>query len=72
MVRRSGEGEAQRRRWTFYEAILIDFLNSLVLFPPEDTASNLDLGNPSAPGFPQVGHGSIKLTVRFNDPSDLE
>ena len=24
MVRRSDEGEAQRRRWTFYEAIMID------------------------------------------------
>ena len=24
------------------------------------------------PGFPQFGHGSIKLPVLFNDPSDLE
>jgi hypothetical protein len=47
-------------------------LNSLVLFPPEDTASNLDPGDPSTPNFPQSGHGSIKLSVLFNDPHDLE
>ena len=51
---------------------LIAFLNSLVLFPPDDTASNLDPGNPNDPDFPQVAHGSIKLTVLFNDPTDLE
>jgi hypothetical protein len=49
-----------------------DFLRSLVLFPPDDTASNLDPGDPSAPDFPQSGHGSIKLTALFNDPADPE
>jgi hypothetical protein len=48
------------------------FLNSLVLFPPDDTASTLDPKNPAKPNFPQYGHGSIKLTVLFNDPTDLE
>jgi hypothetical protein len=51
---------------------LLEFLNSLVLFPPDDTASNLNPGNPNTPGFPQFGHGSIKLTVLFNDPTDPE
>jgi hypothetical protein len=51
---------------------LEEFLNSLILFPPDDTASNLDPGNRSATNFPQVGHGSIKLTVLFNDPTDPE
>jgi hypothetical protein len=51
---------------------LIDFLNSLVLFPPDDTASSLDPGNRNTPGFPQFGHGSVKLSVLFLDPSDLE
>lgn len=51
---------------------LMTFLNSLVLFPPDDTASTLDPANPSATNFPQFGHGSIKLTVLFNDPTDLE
>jgi len=49
-----------------------EFLRSLVLFPPDDTASNLDPGNPSAANFPQQGHGSIKLTVLFDDSTDPE
>lgn len=51
---------------------IIDFLNSLILFPPDDTASNLNPGNPDEPGFPQFGHGNIRLTGLFNDPSDPE
>ncbi|HYI92969.1 MAG TPA: hypothetical protein VEX68_05460 [Bryobacteraceae bacterium] len=51
---------------------VLEFLGSLVLFPPDDTASNLDPGDRLAPGFPQVKHGSIKLTVLFNDPEDIE
>ena len=54
------------------QRLLLEFLNSLVIFPPDDTASNLDPGNPKASGFPQFGHGSIKLTVLFNDPADPE
>jgi CxxC motif-containing protein (DUF1111 family) len=71
-------GEAQSSRDAFAalrpEAAeaLIAFLNSLVLFPPDDTASNLDPGDPAQGNFPQVGHGSIKLTVLFNDPADPE
>lgn len=71
-------GEAQQSRDTYAalsahdSAALLSFLNSLVLFPPDDTASNLDSGNRQDPNFPQSGHGSIKLTVLFNDPSDPE
>ena len=71
-------GEAQSASDAFaglnvnQESDLLAFLNALVLFPPDDTASNLDPGNRNATGFPQVGHGSIKLTVLFNNPSDLE
>ena len=71
-------GEAQNAREEFAEltsrqqARLIAFLNSLVLFPPDDTASTLDPGNRNTPGFPQFGHGSIKLTVLFNNPNDPE
>jgi len=43
-----------------------------VLFPPDDTASNLDPGDRTAEGFPQKGHGSIKLGVLFNNPADPE
>jgi mono/diheme cytochrome c family protein len=51
---------------------LLSFLDSLVLFPPDDTASNLDPADPTKQIFPQFGHGSIKLTVLFNDPTDPE
>jgi hypothetical protein len=53
-------------------AALQAYLNSLALFPPDDTASTLDPGDPTKPNFPQFGHGSIKLTVLFNDPTDPE
>ncbi len=71
-------GEAQSARDAFAglqvqdQEALISFLNSLVLFPPDDTASNLDPGDRSAAGYPQFGHGSIKLTVLFNDPRNGE
>jgi len=38
----------------------------------DDTASTLDPKNPAKTNFSQYGHGSIKLTVLFNDPTDLE
>jgi hypothetical protein len=71
-------GEAVRSRNEFYRlphwqrSLLFDFLNTLVIFPPDDTASNLDPGERSAAGFPQFRHGSIKLTALFNDPTDIE
>lgn len=71
-------GEAQEAQQEFrrlpypLRSKLLDFLNTLILFPPDDTASNLDPGDRSAPGFPQFKHGSIKLTVLFNDPTDVE
>jgi mono/diheme cytochrome c family protein len=62
---------------------LIAFLNSLILFSPDDTASNLAGINTNPPdpdgtgpivnqGFPQAGHGAIALTVLFNNPADVE
>jgi CxxC motif-containing protein (DUF1111 family) len=71
-------GEAQGSRDAFAALSLskqqevMAFLNSLVLFPPDDTASNLDPGDPATPGFPQFGHGSIRLTVLFNNPLKVE
>ncbi|HEX7185355.1 MAG TPA: di-heme oxidoredictase family protein [Thermoanaerobaculia bacterium] len=76
ILRHGGEAQAARDAFaalSFTDRVkLIGFLESLVLFPPDDTASNLDPGDPSNPAFPQRGHGSIKLTVLFNDPSDVE
>jgi CxxC motif-containing protein (DUF1111 family) len=71
-------GEAQKSRDSFdrlpdiLQDEILAFLNSLVLFPPDDTASSLDPGVPTTTNFPQFGHGSIKLTVLFNDPTDIE
>jgi mono/diheme cytochrome c family protein len=71
-------GEAQSARDTFerlsiaQKEKLIEFLNTLILFPPDDTASTLDPGDRSVFNFPQFGHGSIKLTALFNNPSDPE
>jgi hypothetical protein len=71
-------GEAQAARDTFAalgdtekEAVLA-FLNSLIIFPPDDTSSNLDPGDSASASYAQGSHGSIKLGVLFNDPSDVE
>ena len=76
ILRHGGEAQAARNAFAALGPgdvnVLLSFLNSLVLFPPDDTASTLDPGNPSAPNFPQFGHGSIKLGVLFNDPTDPE
>jgi Di-haem oxidoreductase, putative peroxidase len=76
ILRHGGESQASAAKFAALGAgaqgKILDFLKTLVLFPPDDTASNLDPGNPSAADFPQQGHGSIKLTVLFNDPSDPE
>ena len=71
-------GEAQRSRDRFVrlsnekQGQVMDFLQTLVLFPPDDTASNLNPGDSGIPNFPQYGHGNIALPTLFNDPSDLE
>jgi Di-haem oxidoreductase, putative peroxidase len=76
ILRHGGEAQAPRDAYAKLSGPESDalqrFLKSLVLFPPDDTASNLDPGNRSNPNFPQFGHGSIKLTVLFNDPTDPE
>jgi hypothetical protein len=48
---------------------IIDFLQTLVLFPPDDTASNLNPGVPSS-NDPQTpaNHGSINLGALFQIP----
>lgn len=76
ILRHGGESQKSRDAYAALpaggSAALLAFLNSLLLFPPDDTASTLDPGNPATPGFPQFGHGSIKLTVLFDDPTDVE
>ncbi len=76
ILRHGGESQASRDASARLHGPLSDalqkFLNSLVLFPPDDTASTLDPGDRSTPDYPQFGDGSIKLTVLFNDPTDPE
>ena len=76
ILRHGGEAQAARDAYAALQPSerrdLIDFLNSMVLFPPEDTASNTDHGDAAAPNYPQSGHGSIRLTELFNNPSDPE
>lgn len=76
IARHGGEAQESRNRFMrLPEAAklsLVIFLESLVLFPPDDTASNLDAGNHGAADFPQHGHGSIRLTTLFNDPTEPE
>ncbi|MGH9319516.1 MAG: di-heme oxidoredictase family protein [Vicinamibacteria bacterium] len=76
ILRHGGEAKEARDAFAALDeedrAAVLVFLNSLVLFPPDDTASNLDRGDRSALNFPQFGHGSIKLSVLFNNPGDKE
>lgn len=76
ILRHGGEAREARKAFAALpetgKAAILEFLNSLVLFPPDDTASNLDPGDPGAPGYPQRGHGSIRLGELFNDPIESE
>jgi hypothetical protein len=76
IMRHGGEAEAARRAFanmsSEQQLRVIAFLNSLVIFPPDDTASTLDPGNRNAFNFPQFGHGGIKLSALFNNPNDPE
>jgi hypothetical protein len=76
ILRHGGEAQTSRNNFAALSELsqnrIMLFLNELVLFPPDDTASNLDPGDPNANGFPQRGHGSIRLPVIFNNPAELE
>jgi mono/diheme cytochrome c family protein len=76
ILRHGGEAQAARDNFArlpaYIRGVMLEFLNSLILFPPDDTASNLNACDRTVPGFPQFGHGSIKLGVLFNNPLDLE
>ena len=70
-------GEARRERDLFAalprgQDDLVAFLDSLIIFPPDETPSNLDPGNRATAGYPQFGAGSIRLGALFNDPTDPE
>jgi hypothetical protein len=62
-------GEAQQVRDTFavlpqvQQRRILEALGSLILFPPDDTASNLEPGDPSVPNFPQRGRIDLAVGV---------
>jgi hypothetical protein len=50
---------------------IVAFLQTLVLFPPDDTASNLNPGVPSSDDPQSItNHGSIALGALFQIPSE--
>ncbi|MDA7629532.1 hypothetical protein OAE11_00800 [Akkermansiaceae bacterium] len=67
-------GEAERSKKMFEKlreedkSAVIAFLRSLVLFPPDDTASNLNPGDPDGNPQDPADHGSINLGVLFQIP----
>ncbi len=76
IIRHGGEAarsaEIYERLPEEHRSAILAFLNSLILFPPDDTASNLNPGNDKENLFPQWGHGSIQLSVLYNDQKDPE
>jgi CxxC motif-containing protein (DUF1111 family) len=76
ILRHGGEALTQRNNFNALSRanknLVLAFLSSLVLFPPDDTASNTANINPNAANFPQAGHGAIALTPLFNNTADLE
>jgi len=76
ILRHGGDAQVERDAFASLslpaQRAVLDFLNSLVIFSPPNTASNLDPGNRGAANFPQNGHGSIRLQTLFNDTTDPE
>lgn len=75
ILRHGGEAEASKNAFAALDEDnrrkIIEFLQTLVLFPPDDTASNLNPGNPATtnPQDPSQ-HGSIALSALFQIPSE--
>jgi hypothetical protein len=75
ILRHGGEAEASKQTFVALgednQRKVLEFLGTLVLFPPDDTASNLDPGHPGAEN-PQdpAAHGSIALSALFEIASE--
>jgi hypothetical protein len=69
ILRHGGEAQAARDAFAnlgqLRQDLIKDFLRTLVLFGPDDTASNLRPKNEADPLYPQVNHGSIALGAIF-------
>jgi hypothetical protein len=74
ILRHGGEAELSKQKFINLkddQQKIIAFLNTLVLFPPDDTASTLNPGMPGTPD-PQTPsqHGSINLGALFQIPEE--
>jgi cytochrome c peroxidase len=75
ILRHGGEAQASKEAFERLDANnrskVLEFLSTLVLFPPDDTASTLNPGNPGTnnPQDPSQ-HGSINLGALFQIPSE--
>jgi mono/diheme cytochrome c family protein len=75
ILRHGGEAQTARNNYAARSADdklkIQEYLQTLVLFPPDDTASNLNPGNPNTtnPQNPDE-HGSINLGALFQIPAE--
>ena len=74
ILRHGGEAQASRDAYAALsdsnQRKILEFLGTLVLFPPDDTASNLNPGNRDEdPQLPE-NHGSINLGALFQIPEE--
>ncbi len=75
ILRHGGEAEAAKQTFVALaednQRKVLEFLGTLVLFPPDDTASSLNPGHPGAtdPQSP-ADHGSIALSALFQIASE--
>lgn len=76
ILRHGGEAQASRdayaRQSKRNRRAVLEFLETLVIFSPPATASNLDEKNVDAVNYPVNGHGSLDLSQLFNDTADKE
>jgi hypothetical protein len=74
ILRHGGEAQASRNAFTQIgdteRREILDFLATLVLFPPDDTASNLNPGDPTRSIQDPAGHGTIHLGALFQLPEE--
>jgi cytochrome c peroxidase len=75
ILRHGGEAEASKDAYVTLgddnQHKILEFLGTLLLFPPDDTASNLNPGHPGTddPQNP-AQHGSIALSALFQIPTE--
>ena len=74
ILRHGGEAQAARDRFARLrprrQRVVLEFLRTLVLFPPDDTASTLASGDPSGDPQDPDAHGRIDLGALFQIPEE--